>query len=737
MHATEKFPARGSWMSRTTWGVVLVGVVVCGAWQINAADEANGSAGLRGILPAAVPVDLTIGVDTLPETWKEWGAGLTADLSKLYEKEGLDAAGQRQAIAALRGRLKTVKASLADPAYRSITSQLVTLNGALKRRVDVAEAALDTLELGPAVKAARIDAAKKQVAQTAQALDAYLKTLRGGEGWVKYLQTGEVQTMSGVQTADKSVTTLADVQTKFKGKEQQADAKVREFLSRPAFVAYEKAVDGYLTAVNNPVTTADSPELRKSLTDLFAAVEEYENTRSAATAGAVRKAFEAARTTSLDGGEKLAQAMRNNYFNYNVRVVASEKFLNNVISQRRQESGPVDDFILGAKVDGSQTTVSDVNLKLRPSNGTAQFDIVVNGTVSSNTAGVTDQATVFTSGTHYYTAEKRVLFNGDRFWTQPARIGVNANNYTYDADTNYSGVPLLGGFARGIAIREAGKKRGESEAIAASRVQDRVLPRFNGEVDKQFGAAGSLNGKLGERMVALQEAKLYPDAKSYSTTDTELRVAARVMAETEMGANEPHPSLVLGRGMTILVHETAMNNAIDRMDFAGQTLTEDELKAAFEANLTKLLGREVKLQQEGEPKPATADDGPKTFVFAKEDPIRFHVADGALSFTLRTGLKQEGKEEIPTQIITIPMTFSVDVKNVVIEPGSVSISPVEKPESAATQIARAGVIKKKVESAFPRREINRVIDTVREGKKIRLAVTRFRALDGWLSITFE
>jgi hypothetical protein len=146
------------------------------------------------------------------------------------------------------------------------------------------------------------------------------------------------------------------------------------------------------------------------------------------------------------------------------------------------------------------------------------------------------------------------------------------------------------------------------------------------------------------------------------------------------------------------------------------------------------MGREVKFKND---KPADAEESAKSLIFAQNDPIRFQVSDGALNITLRAGLKQEGKEEIPTQIITIPLRFSVDVKNVVIEPGSVSVSAVEKAESAAQQGVRAGVIKKKIEAAFPRREIDRVALIERDQTKAKVAVTRIKALDGWLSITFE
>lgn len=713
--------AQGSKMSRVAWSVVLSAVLVSGTCWLNAADEAP-KAGLRGVLPAAVPADLSGAIATLPDNWKEWGTAASAELSALYETEGADIAAQRKAIEQLRKRQATAKVHAADPKYRSILNLLVTLSGGLKRRLDVAEATLDTLEHGPALQAAKVDAARQKVIRQAQSLESYLGSIPNGSGWGKYLQLNEVRTAAATDAATTA-------KTRLKEKDSLADARARDFLSRPQFANYEEAVDGYLNAVSAPAVAGNSPELRQRLGDLLKALEDYESTHASATSGAVRKAFDGVRTVAPDGGEKLAVALRDNYFNYNLRVVATEEFLNKFIHQSRDEVGPVRDFILGANVYGNQNTHTDVGIDLIPSGNTAQFDLKAVGHIASNTSGVTDQATVYTYGNHMFTAVKRIVFDGDRFASYPARIGVSANNMTTGADTNFG---LFSGIADGIAVRRAEGMRGESEAIASSRIRDRVLPQFNSEVDKQFA---TLNPDVEARLASLRELNLYPDAKSWSTTDHELKVSTRLMAPAELGGSEPSPAMYLGRGITILLHDSLMNNSIDRQEFAGKTMTEGEIKAKIEAEATKLLGKEVKFSEENAP--AKDDSGIKSIVFDKADPIRVHADDGTLIVTLRAGFQQEGKEDIPTQIITIPLQFSVTNESVIIEPGSFEVSAADKPESAAKQLAQAGVIKKKLSSAFPKRELQRVKRINQKNIKTVTAVTRIRSLDGWLSISIE
>ncbi len=715
-------------LSRVLWGVVLTGVLVSGTCWLNAADEAP-HAGLRGILPEGVPVELTGTIAALPDNWKDWGTALSSELTALYEAPDADVAAQRQAISKLRLRMESARQYAANPQYRSILNVLVSISGGLKRRLETAEAVLDTLERGPELRSEKVGAARKRVAREAQSLNAYLGKVRNGSSWGKYLKVGEVQHAVG-QSDPSDPGQLVEAQSRLKDKNTLADAKARDFLSRPQFAGYEQAVDGYLSALATPSPAANNPELRSRLKELMAALEDYESAHAGAAAATARKAFDAIRPHAPDGGEKLGLALRDNYFNYNLRVVASEAYLNKFVGQSRDESGPVRDFILGADVHGSQFTHTNVRLNLVPSGSNAQFDLTAEGQVSSNTQGYTDQATISTSGNHSFVAAKRIAFDGDRFWTYPARINVSAHNTTTGAETNM--IFPFRRFANGIAMGKAEELRGESEAIAASRVQDRVLPQFNSEVDKEFGG---FNPDITERMSALRDLNLYPDAQSYSTTDSELKVATRLMAASELGGSEPSPALYLGRGLTVLMHDSLMNNYADRLELAGKSLTDDEIKAKIEAQLSKVLGREVKFSDK---QPAAADESNiKTIVFDKVDPLRMHADDGTLVLTLRAGFKQEGKEDIPTQVITLPLKFSVDMKSIIVEPANISIEAAEKSASPAQQLARAGVIRKKLESAFPRREIDRVHRIKKKKINTVTAVTRIRALDCWLSISYE
>lgn len=709
-----------------------------GSWRTQAADEAAPTTGLQGILPQEVPADLTNAIAALPESWRPWGESFTTQLDALYAAENSTVATQRAALAGLRVKLATVKSSLENPRYGSIGSLLADIYGKLARRIDLASAVLDTLEVGPEAHAARIRAARTQVELSTQSAEQYLNGIPNGKAWLPYLRLQAVkQSVKSGDTA-QSVPVLTAVHTRLSPNES-SDQKVRAFLAKPAFQTLEQSIENYLALARTAPAEANNPQLRQALAELVTGLEDYEATHSKSATAAARKAYDAARAASPDGGNRLTQSLRTTYLNYNMRVNASQEFLNKLIGEHRDENGAVTDFVLGANVSGYQNTATNVTVALVPSNTNAKFDLVVSGATSSNTQGVTNQATVYTMGNHYFTAQKQITFDGDRFFTEPARIAVSANNNTYGANTKYSRLPLLGGVANRIAVREAEKMRPESEAIARSRVQDRVLPELDAEVNREFAPNGTTSRKLRERISALQELGLYPDAKQYSTTSNSLNAWTRLMNPNEIGGGSPNPGFVPGKGLSAQFHESLMNNSMDRMNLAGRTLTEDELRDEFEARLSKLLGRTVKT-----PPPVPGNPEVEkvklTLIFDETDPIRFRVADGLLYLTVRAAFNQEGKEEIPPQVITVPLKFTAKGKTVLVERGNINVAPVTKPTGGeiAKQITRAGVIKKKFEDALPPRKLDsRVVIQRPKKANVYADVTRITAADGWIQVDLQ
>lgn len=696
--------------------------------------------GLRGLLVPEVPIDLTEeSLESLDGNWAPVRAKLVTSLNRLYENDSLDILGQRKTLEELKAQAAVIRVGISEPRNKSIQRTLMAIHGRLSRRIGVAEALLDAVTISTKSPAASAGGASKQKLIVAvKRLHGYLKSFATGATWVGYLRVVRITEDLKQPTPGKSgLAVMRSVQRKLHRKNQIGDVSQTNFLKEPQIAAVEKALDAYLAEAGKPPTKSrpavplddkTRAALRPHLATLAEAIDRYEQSASKSAATRVRQALKSIQTISPSQGEQLGEALRPHYLSYNLRVVASEKLLGRYVGQTRMKKKPVREVILEAQVTGDSTTTATVGIDLLESHNGARWNMVLNGKTITDTRARKGSANVFTHGEHIFSATKLVEFDGDHFTTKPAEVDVDANNTIVD-------VTAKSIFVRRIAQKKAAKLHPQTERIAAQKVEADVAPEFNGEVDKQFKQATSdlakhVNGPL-------KELDLFPAARSITSTGDELRVSTQLMGSGELAGGRPNPAITSDTGLVVHLHESAINNALDRLKLAGRTMTEDDLKVELEKTLSTFLGR--KFHFPAADAKTAAETGPTTLVFASEDPVRVRFADGSLVLVIRAGLKQEtGKEDIPPQVVTVPFGVGVAGENIVVARGSVKVSAVSRPKSRTKQIVRAGVVRKKITRNLKDRRIERHMTVARDGAdSIRLSVTRIEAVNGWLSIVFE
>ncbi len=689
--------------------------------------------GLSGILEPFPPDALSFDAfEALDGNWSDWSEETLGLISKLYEDPSLDLEGQRELIERLKTKSKTMEKAIRDPRYGKIHDDLISLNGALTRRIELFEAILDSQEIdGEALKLQKLADSQKDVVQAASNLNRWLRGITNGSGWVKFLASDKIAKVSKTEPLNKdNRQLLLNALRNLKEKDKLKSQAQRSFLGRSRFSTLKAALESYERADTFKPKKADPGKFRKAAAELITAVESFEAGYSDVAAAEIAVASQKIEVASTDGGQLIAKVLDRHYQNFNFKVFISEDFINRLITKRHTEKGEVRDFILGANVSGSQTTTTRIGVDFKPRDDAALFDITLNGTTNSNTRGVTSEATIFTRGNHHIFGRKQIVFDGDTFETRKARVTVDANNRHVGTATRVSGVPILGSIANRIARREVARKRPQSEAIAAGKVKRRVLPRFDEEVDERFVEA---NEEIDDGLhTNLKNAGVWPAERLLQTTSKDMIVNALIREGVESGGNPANLSLAKSKGLNVFLHESLFNNTFNRMDIAGRTLTDTQLRKEFEKFLSKLAGEEVLLGDDEEAEDET------TYIFARNDPIRIRFQDGDVQLVLRAGIKQKGEEDIPTQEVVVPMTYTLSGDEILIERGTVAVTPIEKPESLAKQIARAGVMRKKIQSAIENRTRPRILTIKRnDGSKVKVNVTQIRALDGWLTVSVE
>jgi hypothetical protein len=417
-----------------------------------------------------------------------------------------------------------------------------------------------------------------------------------------------------------------------------------------------------------------------------------------------------------------------NYFNHNVHFTVSEDLLSRLISDYRTESGCIADCIMGAWVTGSQTTTVDVRADIRPSQNTAAFDLNVNGNTQSNTKAQKSPATVWTNGNHYFWMNRSVHFDGRHVNATGASFNVDTNSRTVGLATEYDGIPIIRGIVRKMAAQKIAESKPQSEALTASRLRDEALPKFQSETDKQFSTG---NETLTKMLDSLERRGVAPDSISARSSNTHIAVSSRTIGVARLGGSVQPPAALVAKGAAAQIHQSALNNAIDALGFQGRAVPEKDFVTELEAALSDLFQREIKLTN-GEPTPPAEGEEaepPTIFLFSKTDPIRVRFDNGQIILSLRTGIRQEGKEEIPEETVTIPIAMSLQNGKVVIEPGNIAVTG---------RPTRSVQIKRVLARRIVRKELSPTVDLQAAGDKtLPVTITNIQLADGWLTAEME
>ena len=305
----------------------------------------NASRELQGVLPDSVPAGLGFGdFDALGGKWKEWAGGTAELVADFYESDDPDVAGRRETLNKMRVKLGTMEKALRDSRYRPLHGPLKDLHAQLERRVDVAEAVLNGLELDLAEAGQqRLNSALPRLASSARSLQNYLAGIPKGDLWVNYLKLSEVgPTAEARDTSDQARALYFSIAEKLNNR-TQLDEKQRKFLSRGPFLNFEDSLQDVVQGAQSLDEESYRANLRKLSGDLLTALESYEEDPIDENAAAVRAAYDTIRRFSVDSGADITRALRAHYLNYNLRFTAGEGLLKRVVQESRLEKGFVND----------------------------------------------------------------------------------------------------------------------------------------------------------------------------------------------------------------------------------------------------------------------------------------------------------------------------------------------------------------------------------------------------------
>ena len=544
---------------------------------------------LGTILPEEVPDALSEDAfEDLGENWEDWSISTSDLAAELYENKDLSDAERQEILSKLRLKLDTIEQCIGDSTYSSIHKPLRKLREDLKVRLDLVEGLANVVNSRQPGTSAVESAIRNELLDSIDYLDNYLSDVINGSPWLEYTQLEALRSaVADGSRDDETMELVNSILEKMDDGLDDADSEQKQFAGRFPFARMLDSLQDYAELID-PKLLAEDVFIEQTL-GFVTAYEDYSATRSRLDAYRIRKALRLLDDLAPAAAGEIQSVLGERHLNDNLRFSVSEELLSYAINQRQNNSGNVADCILGAWVTGYQVSQADVTVDVQANPNAASFLLRLNGVANSDTQGRKKPATIFTRGTHYFAGYKGVTFDGTRFETSETRLRVDPNNCTTGIQTDFDGIPIVGCIVQKIANKQVAEQAYEAERIASYKLAKEVVPRFDREVNEKFNkASDDLDSKLYSN---LRRTGLYPERLRTSSSDRDISIFSRTMGDIELGAGTPPTLLAPSNGFMAQIHESLINNALDRMDLAGRTFSEDELKIEVESAISDVLGR--------------------------------------------------------------------------------------------------------------------------------------------------
>ncbi|MEM8666983.1 MAG: hypothetical protein AAGG48_05675 [Planctomycetota bacterium] len=405
----------------------------------------------------------------------------------------------------------------------------------------------------------------------------------------------------------------------------------------------------------------------------------------------------------------------------NLAVTLGEDLVEQAVQQDVEETGPVNDCILGTRLIGQARLRGNVTADLVPSVNDARVKVTLVGSVYTNSRGYNGPVRLRTLGDGNITASRMVTISESGVRLGQTRV-EKASLFTKIKAIEH---PLR--IVRNIARKQAANKKSQADRIALRKMGENVSDQFAQQTDEAITV--DLPELVRARKI-LQRLSLPEPLARWSSSNTDLQLQASFRRDDQLTTVTPRPSIDGAYQILMQVHESALDNAVSPV-LSGRTVKEGQL-----IDLFGLPDKDSDAANEnaGNEKPFEID-------FARLRPVIFEAREGSLRLGIRgTRFKQGGRElKQPLEITAIYRPTESNGVVTLVRDGDVSI---DFPGGRPLTISQAGMrrsMQKKFTEVFPASVLGDPLEVPGDAKLKSLRGQVFQptliaAKDGWLTI---
>jgi hypothetical protein len=355
--------------------------------------------------------------------------------------------------------------------------------------------------------------------------------------------------------------------------------------------------------------------------DLVALVERYETSRMPSDARQVALAQQQLAWSDRPEDRQALDHLERYYRNCNIRVAVSADLLNRLVPQRDPQRDPVRTTILNVPVRGRSTTRTLTRVRLVPDPARLRFLLETTGNVDANTSSSTGPVTLFNRSRAEFIATTPVTIHRHGLSAEPTEIGVESNSRLRGIKTDLDAVPIVGGLLQEYVRKRHAESAPEAERESEWQIQYRARDQVQTVTTE---AVAKLNQQLDERvLLPLRNLDLEPSMLLGETTESRLVIRTRLASDEQLAAHTPRPMAPADSLLSAQIHESAVNNVLERLALDGRTFTLPELIGH--------ISRTFNVQNIALPAKAPED---LSISFADRDSVTVTLRDGRLELQL-------------------------------------------------------------------------------------------------------
>ena len=563
-----------------------------------------------------LPKRLLERLDTLAqrENCRDWADEVAGQIERLNRLGPADCEQAAAVLERLR-RLDERAGALADPADQSGLTEIRQVQYALSRRLDIWDEVCASRQRTD-VTEPRTDRAQLKFC-LADIRDLSDK-IGVGPGLTEMLMLDTLRNLAGldgVVAAEQQQRVARDVLGRLVAAKEGAEHRV--LFDAAPFADLERQLRHWVAA---PLP-AD---------ELLARLEKYELTGGGNDARRVAEIRNQLSLSDTAADQELARRLEMHYRNANIRFAPTRELLNRFLPEPQPSDDPVNERILDADVVGHSTTTAKLNVRMLPDPARWKLGLEVTGHVESQTHASVGPVTFINQGQAQILARKLIVVDADGIRVKPTVAEVDNNEKVAGIYTKYDSIPLLGSIVRKTAMTQRQQQESQVHRQGQDRVRSKTCTRLDESIEPRLvEAERKFHDQVLDPLVKLE---LDPTAVQMETTEERLILRGRIAGKDQLAANSARPEAPADCLASAQIHESAINNLVDRLDLAGRTFTLPELHRQINEKL-------------GHADAQLPDDLPEgvEITFATSDPIRVHCNGGQLELVLQIAQIRQAK----------------------------------------------------------------------------------------------